>query len=126
VCLFDKCVVPGKVCHSKNDCKAGQYCETALGAGAKPDGGFDAGPADAPADGPACTQPLTRSELQRHLGLRDDEHFRKAYLLPALAAGFIERTVPDKPQSRLQRYRLTVKGHTWLKSQVATSAKNPA
>jgi hypothetical protein len=26
------------------------------------------------------------------LGLKDDEHFRKKYLLPALEAGFIEMT----------------------------------
>jgi hypothetical protein len=48
--------------------------------------------------------------LQQSLGLRDDEHFRKAYLLPALSSGLIERTIPEKPQSRLQRYRLTGKG----------------
>ena len=30
----------------------------------------------------------------------EDEHFRKAYLLPALQAGLIEMTIPDKPRSR--------------------------
>ena len=44
------------------------------------------------------------------LGLRHEDHFRKAYLLPALQAGLIERTVPDKPRSRNQRYRLTPEG----------------
>jgi len=72
---------------------------------------------------PACTQPRTRNELQQELGLRDDEHFRKAYLLPALATGFIERTIPDKPQSRLQRYRLTAKGRAWLQSQASKSER---
>lgn len=52
----------------------------------------------------------SRQELQDKLGLRNDEHFRKAYLLPALAAGFIERTIPDKPLSSKQRYRLTRAG----------------
>ncbi|MGQ0524737.1 MAG: Fic family protein, partial [Betaproteobacteria bacterium] len=48
------------------------------------------------------------------LGLRDDEHFRKAYLLPALEAGWVEMTIPDKPNSRLQKYRLTAAGQARL------------
>jgi len=44
------------------------------------------------------------------LTLRDDEHFRKAYLLPALEAALIEMTIPDKPKSSKQKYRLTEKG----------------
>jgi ATP-dependent DNA helicase RecG len=59
-------------------------------------------------------EPLSRQELQDQLGLRDDEHFRKTYLLPALAAGVIEMTAPDRPTSRLQKYRITAKGRTWL------------
>ena len=52
----------------------------------------------------------SRQELQEMLGLADREHFRKAYLLPALEKGWIEPTLPDKPTSRLQKYRLTEKG----------------
>jgi hypothetical protein len=44
------------------------------------------------------------------LGLKDDEHFRKAYLLPALEAGLVEMAIPDKPRSSKQKYRLTDKG----------------
>ena len=44
------------------------------------------------------------------LGLKNDEHFRKAYLSPALHAGLIEMTIPDKPHSSNQRYRLTPAG----------------
>jgi hypothetical protein len=36
--------------------------------------------------------------------------YRKAYLLPALAAGYLEMTLPGQPKSRLQRYRLTETG----------------
>jgi hypothetical protein len=54
--------------------------------------------------------------LQATLGLRHLVHFRDAYLRPALAAGFIEMTIPDKPNSRLQKYRLTAAGRTVLQS----------
>jgi hypothetical protein len=57
---------------------------------------------------------MARKELQIALGLKNDEHFRKAYLVPALEAGFIEMTIPDKPNSRLQKYRFTAKGRAWL------------
>ncbi len=53
---------------------------------------------------------MTRQQLQRALGLKDGEHFRKAYLQPALDAGLIEMTIPDKPRSSRQKYRLTAKG----------------
>ncbi len=52
----------------------------------------------------------TRKSLQVGLGLRHEDHFRKAYLVPAIEGGFVEMTVPDKPNSRLQKYRLTAAG----------------
>jgi hypothetical protein len=57
---------------------------------------------------------MTRQQLKEALGLKDDEHFRKAYLLPALEAGLIEMTIPDKPRSSKQKYRLTDKGRQWM------------
>ena len=56
------------------------------------------------------TGTMSRQELQEKLGLKNAEHFRKQYLVPALEGGFVAMTVPDKPQSRLQRYRLTAAG----------------
>jgi hypothetical protein len=53
---------------------------------------------------------MSRQALRQALGLKNDEHFRKTYLLPALEAGLIEMTIPDKPRSSKQRYRLTDKG----------------
>lgn len=61
---------------------------------------------------------LSRQGLQDVLGLKDDEHFRKAYLLPALASGLVEMTLPDKPCSSKQRYRLTPIGKQWLTGDV--------
>ena len=57
---------------------------------------------------------MPRQSLQGALGLADREHFRQTYLLPALDAGLIEMTLPDKPNSRSQRYRLTALGQRWL------------
>jgi len=54
--------------------------------------------------------PCTRSEAQAKLELKGQANFRDRYLVPALAAGLIERTIPGKPTSRLQKYRLTPKG----------------
>lgn len=56
----------------------------------------------------------TREELQVALDLTDRERFRKSYLLPAVEAGLIERTIPHKPNSRLQKYRLTAKCQTFI------------
>ena len=53
---------------------------------------------------------MVRRDLQSAMALKDDEHFRKAYLLPALEAGLIEMTIPNKPKSSKQRYRLTSLG----------------
>ena len=57
---------------------------------------------------------MSRQELQKELGLRGEEHFRKAYLLTALEVNLIEMTIPDKPRSSKQKYRLTEKGKEML------------
>ena len=50
---------------------------------------------------------MSRSELMDKLELKNAEHFRLHYLRRALEDGLIEMTLPNKPQSRLQKYRLT-------------------
>lgn len=57
---------------------------------------------------------MSRESLQDALGLSDRKSFRQRYLKPALDEGLIEMTVPHKPNSRLQKYRLTDKGRTIL------------
>jgi hypothetical protein len=58
---------------------------------------------------------MTRKEIQQKLGLKDEKHFRTAYQQPAIAQGLIEMTIPDKPNSRLQKYRITPKGIAFVK-----------
>ena len=53
---------------------------------------------------------MKRTDIQEALALRHEEYFREAYLTPALNAGVVEMTIPDKPTSSKQRYRLTQKG----------------
>lgn len=58
---------------------------------------------------------MSRQDLQRNIGLKNNEHFRKAYLLPAIQGYLVEMTLPDKPHSSKQRYRLTPKGRSLLR-----------
>ena len=58
----------------------------------------------------ALTNEMGRAELQAALRLTHRPHFITSYLRPALNAGLIEMTLPDKPTSRHQRYRRTTAG----------------
>ncbi|MDP1932413.1 MAG: hypothetical protein Q8L60_13250 [Gammaproteobacteria bacterium] len=51
-----------------------------------------------------------RDEIMAALGLSDRMSFSERYLRPALAEGLMEMTIPDKPRSPMQRYRLTAAG----------------
>lgn len=48
---------------------------------------------------------LSAAELMERLGLSHRPTFRKNYLNPALEQKLIERTIPDKPNSRNQKYK---------------------
>jgi ATP-dependent DNA helicase RecG len=60
------------------------------------------------------TGEMTRGEIQDKLGLKDEKHFRESYQQVAVKLGFIEMTIPDKPRSSKQKYRLTEKGRLEL------------
>lgn len=53
---------------------------------------------------------LSRRELFDRIGIRGDSRAYRRHIEPLIAAGLIEMTLPNKPKSRLQKYRLTEKG----------------
>ena len=53
---------------------------------------------------------MERTRLQELLAIKNRDYFRKDYLVPAIMNGYVELTIPDKPNSQHQKYRLTVKG----------------
>ncbi len=54
-------------------------------------------------------------ELQFALGVKDREDFRARFLSPAVKQGWVKMTLPDKPRSSHQRYRISAKGIQMLK-----------
>ncbi len=57
----------------------------------------------------------TSSDLRTILKIKHRPTFRANYLHPVLREKLIEYTIPEKPNSRLQKYRLTKKGADYLK-----------
>ena len=54
-------------------------------------------------------------DLMKVTGQANRTRFRKAVLRPLLDADILEMTIPDKPQSSKQKYRLTKRGRKFLK-----------
>ena len=53
---------------------------------------------------------VDRDTLQSIIGIKHRTYFRSTYIKPALDEGYIEFTLPNEKQSKLQKYRLTAKG----------------
>ena len=66
-----------------------------------------------------AAQPRSKQELLVVLGLSNAYLNYKRHIVPLLEQGLIAMTLPDKPQSRLQRYRITTLGQVLL-AQAAT------
>lgn len=62
----------------------------------------------------AAAMPVPRSVLQSAAGFEDREHFVDSILKPLLDRGLLEMTIPGKPRSSKQRYRLTERGRSAL------------
>ena len=61
-------------------------------------------------------QTLSGSEIMKRLVLAHRPTFLYNYLQPAIQQGWVEMTIPDKPRSRLQKYRLTPQGRKALEA----------
>jgi predicted HTH transcriptional regulator len=57
---------------------------------------------------------MGRVEIMDIMGYRDKKNFVKNILNRAIKDGLIEMTIPDKPKSQNQKYRLTNKGKTLI------------
>ncbi|MEW6078124.1 MAG: ATP-binding protein [Thermodesulfobacteriota bacterium] len=57
---------------------------------------------------------MPRRDIMGALGLSDEKHFREHYQQTAIRLGLIEMTIPDKPRSSKQKYRLTDRGRRLL------------
>jgi len=60
---------------------------------------------------------LGNAEILTALGLKNRRRMRETYIAPAMHAALIEYTIPDKPNSRFQKYRLTPSGERALREQ---------
>ena len=63
-----------------------------------------------------CIEPRSARDIMGILGIKHWKTFQNNYLSPLIKNGFLERTIPDKPNSRLQKYRLTASGREWIKN----------
>lgn len=71
------------------------------------------------------TGEFSSAEIARKLGKSGVTGALKRTLRRLLADGAAVQTIPDKPNSRLQKYRLTEKGRAWLKAGKKPSTSQP-
>ena len=51
-----------------------------------------------------CATPHSKIEITEHCGYKNTKNFTQKYLRPLLDSGILKMTIPDKPNSRNQRY----------------------
>jgi ATP-dependent DNA helicase RecG len=63
-----------------------------------------------------CVKDSRLLDLMTITGRTDRTKFRHQVLNPLLDSGLIEMTIPDRPRSSKQRYRMTEKGREWFEN----------
>jgi len=71
-----------------------------------------------------CLEERALRDIMAIAGRSNRTKFRDQVLKPLLKAGLLEMTIPDKPRSRLQKYRLTDMGRAWLAAQENASSNH--
>ena len=51
-----------------------------------------------------CKTARTKKEISEHIGYKNLTYMTKTFLKPLLECGELAYTIPEKPQSRLQKY----------------------
>ena len=51
-----------------------------------------------------CKTPRIRDEIQKYIGINSGSYFREYILKPLLDSGKLSMTIPDKPNSKFQKY----------------------
>jgi len=68
-----------------------------------------------------CINDSMLLELMNLTGRTDRTKFRNQVLNPLMENGFVEMTIPEKPRSSKQKYRLTEKGKNWISNKSKTA-----
>jgi len=58
--------------------------------------------------------PASRAEIMEGLGIINQTRAFRRHVIPLIDAGLVERTIPDRPTSGHQRYRITDAGRAYL------------
>lgn len=56
-----------------------------------------------------CIVPKNKKEIMRFCGYKDSKHFTERFINPLLEEGRIAMTIPDKPNSKNQKYITEIK-----------------
>ena len=61
-----------------------------------------------------CRTPQQIADIRKQLNYSDRTKFRRSYIAPLLNEGLLEMTIPEKPNSSKQKYRITQRGLQFL------------